>query len=139
MFAIVEIAGKQYKVTQNDKIEVDRLKQDKGKVTFDKVLMYAKDDKDVSVGNPYVSGASVEAEVLENTRGEKVRVFKMKPKKRYAKTIGHRRDLSVIEIKKINVGAAKKAAAPKKEEPKKEEKEEKAEKQPAPKAKKEEE
>lgn len=128
MFAIVEIAGKQYKVTQNDKIEVDRLKQDKGKVTFDKVLMYAKDDKDVSVGNPYVSGASVEAEVIENTRGEKVRVFKMKPKKRYAKTIGHRRDLSVIEIKKINVGAAKKAAAPKKEEPKK----------AAPKAKKEE-
>ncbi len=111
MFAIVEIAGKQYKVTQNDKIEVDRLKQDKGKITFDKVLLYTKDDKNISVGNPYVSGASVEAEILENTRGEKIRVFKMKPKKRYAKTIGHRRDLSVIEIKKISIGAAKKTAA----------------------------
>ncbi|MFC1655320.1 50S ribosomal protein L21 [Patescibacteria group bacterium] len=122
MFAIVEIAGKQYKVTQNDKIEVDRLQQDKGKITFDKVLLYAKDDKDVSIGNPYVNGASVEAEVLENIRGDKIRVFKMKPKKRYAKTIGHRTDLTVIEIKKINAGATKKSAAPKKEAEPKEEK-----------------
>lgn len=126
MYAIVEIAGKQYKVTQNDKIEVDRLKQEKGKVTFDKVLLYAKDDKDVSIGNPYVSGATVEAEILENTRGEKIRVYKMKPKKRYSKTIGHRRDVSLIEIKNITVGA-KKTAAPKKEE---------AEKKSATKAKK---
>jgi large subunit ribosomal protein L21 len=123
MFAIVEIAGKQYKVKADDKIEVDSLKQEKGKITFDKVLLYAKDDKNVDIGNPYISGANVEGEIIENKRGEKLRVFKMKPKKRYARTIGHRRELSVVEIKKINVGAAKKAAAPK-ESPVKEEPEE---------------
>lgn len=120
MYAIVEIAGKQYKVAKNDTIEVDKLKTEKGKVTFDTVLLYAKDEKNVEVGNPYVSGAKVEAEVLEQKRGEKIKVFKMKPKKRYQRTIGHRRDLSVIEIKDIKVGAAKKAAAPKKEEAKEE-------------------
>ena len=116
MYAIVEISGKQYKVTEKDKIEVDRLKTPKGKITFDKVLLYAKDDKNVEIGSPYVSGASVEGEILEEKKGDKLRVFKMKPKKRYERTIGHRRALSVIEIKKITVGAKK--AASKKEEPK---------------------
>jgi large subunit ribosomal protein L21 len=111
MYAIVEISGKQYKVTEKDKIEVDRLKTAKGKITFDKVLLYAKDDKNVEIGSPYVSGASVEGEVLEEKKGDKLRVFKMKPKKRYERTIGHRRILSVVEIKKITVGAKK--AAPK--------------------------
>lgn len=116
MYAIVEIAGKQYKVAKNDTIEVDRLSTEKGKVSFNTVLLYAKDEKNVEVGNPYVPGAKVEAEVIEQTRGEKIKVFKMKPKKRYQKTIGHRRDLSVLEIKDIKVGAATKKAAPKKKE-----------------------
>lgn len=117
MYAIVEIAGKQYKVAKNDTIEVDRLSTEKGKITFDTVLLYAKDEKNVEVGNPYVSGAKVEAEILEQKRGEKIRVFKMKPKKRYQKTIGHRTELTVLEIKDITVGAAKKAEPAKEETP----------------------
>lgn len=113
MYAIVEIAGKQYKVAENDQLEVDRLEEEKGKITFDTVLLYAKDDKNVEVGNPYVSGAKIEAEVLDQTKGDKIRVFKMKPKKRYRKTIGHRKALSLIEIKKISVGAAKTTATAK--------------------------
>jgi large subunit ribosomal protein L21 len=105
MYAIVEIQGKQYKVAEKDKIEIDRLKDQKGKVTFDKVLLYAKDDKNVNLGNPYVKGAKVEAEILEEKKGGKIRVFKMKPKKRYQRTIGHRSNLSVIEIKKITTTA----------------------------------
>lgn len=113
MYAIVEIAGKQYKVAKNDKIEVDKLKTEKGKISFDTVLLYAKDEKSVEVGNPYVSGAKVEAEVLEQKRGEKIRVFKMKPKKRYQKTIGHRRDLSVLKIKDIKMSTSKAGQATK--------------------------
>lgn len=118
MYAIVEIAGKQYKVAEKDKIEVDRLKEEKGKVTFDTVLLYAKDDKNVEIGTPYIKGAKVEAEVIEPTQGDKIRVFKMKPKKRYRRTIGHRKALSLIEIKKINKSASK-SAATKTEAPKK--------------------
>ncbi len=112
MYAIVEIAGKQYKVAKNDKIDVDKLNTDKGKVTFETVLLYAKDEKNVEIGNPYVSGAKVEAEIIGEKRGEKIRVFKMKAKKRYNKTIGHRTDFTIIEIKDITTGgsSAKKEA-----------------------------
>lgn len=124
MFAIVEIQGKQYKVSENDKIDVDKLKEEKGKVTFDKVLLYAKDDKNVELGNPYINGAKVDAEIVEQKRGEKLRVFKMKPKKRYSRTIGHRTHLSTIEIKSISIGkkapSAPKAEVKPKEELKKE-------------------
>jgi len=116
MYAIVEIAGKQYKVAKNDKIEVDRLSTEKGKVTFDTVLLYAKDEKNVEIGNPYVSGVKVEAEVIGQTQGEKIRVFKMKAKKRYRKTIGHRTDFTMIEIKDISTGGAKKETKEVKEE-----------------------
>jgi len=108
MYAIVEIAGKQYKVAKNDKLEVDKLSTEKGGITFDTVLLYAKDEKSVEIGNPYVSGVSVEAEVIGQTQGEKIRVFKMKAKKRYRKTIGHRTDFTMIEIKDISTGGAKK-------------------------------
>ena len=101
MYAIVEIAGKQYKVAQNDKIEVDSLKKDSGKISFDKVLLYAKDDKNVDIGHPYIDGAHVDAEILKATRGEKIRVYKMKSKKRYSKTKGFKKELSLIEIKEI--------------------------------------
>jgi large subunit ribosomal protein L21 len=127
MYAIVEIAGKQYKVAEKDKIDVDKLSNDKGKITFDTVLLMAKDSKNVQIGNPYVSGAKVEAEILEQKQGEKVNVFKMKPKKRYERRIGHRRQLTTLEIKKIGAGVEKTKPAEKKEEPKAEAKEEKAE------------
>lgn len=105
MFAIVEISGKQYKVSKDDTIEVDKLATAKGKIKFDKVLLYAKDDKNVEIGRPYIKDAYVEAEVVDEKKGDKVKVFKMKPKKRYSKTIGHRKHLTVVEIKDIKVSA----------------------------------
>ena len=108
MYAIVEITGKQYKIAKGDKIEVDTLNQEEGKVTFDNVLLYAKDEKNIEIGNPYVAGATVEAEIIENKRGTKIRVFKMKPKKRYEKRIGHRRQLTTLEIVKIGAGTSTK-------------------------------
>ena len=108
MYAIVEITGKQYKVAENDKIEVDKLSTEKGKITFDTVLLLAKDSKNVQIGNPYVSGAKIEAEIVEHKQGVKVNVFKMKPKKRYERRIGHRRQLTTLEIKKIGGASAAK-------------------------------
>jgi len=114
MYAIVEIKGRQYKVAENDKIDVNKLDTEKGNVTFETVLLLAKDSKNVQIGDPYVSGAKIEAEIIEQKQGEKVSVFKMKPKKRYEKRIGHRTQLTTIEIKKIGAGSA---TATKKEEP----------------------
>lgn len=116
MYAIVEIQGKQYKVAEKDKIEVDKLPKDKGKISFDTVLLYAKDDKDIEIGIPYISGVKVEAEILEQTKGEKITVFKMKPKKRYQKTIGHRTQFTLIEISKILKSPAKTKATATKDE-----------------------
>lgn len=118
MYAIVDIQGKQYKVAENDKLEVDRLKEEKGKVSFDSVLLYAKDDKNVEIGNPYIEGAKIEAEVIEPTKGDKIRVFKMKAKKRYRKTIGHRKALSLIEIKKITASKSNSSSQSKAKEEK---------------------
>jgi large subunit ribosomal protein L21 len=114
MFAIVEISGKQYKVSEDDTIEVDKLGTAKGKIKFDKVLLYAKDDKNVELGRPYIKDAYVEAEVVDEKRGDKVKVFKMKPKKRYSKTIGHRKHLTVVQIKGIKVSAKSGAKSSKK-------------------------
>jgi len=125
MYAIVEIQGKQFKVKENDKLEVDTLHKDSGNVTFDKVLLYAKDDKNIDIGHPYIDGAYIEAEILKPTRGEKIRVFKKKSKKRYERTQGFKRTLSLIQIKGIAFGAVKKAEP--KAEPKKEVKEVKVE------------
>jgi len=99
MFAVVEISGKQYKVSPKDQIEVSRLTDDEGKtVKFDTVLLYGESDSKAKVGQPYVAGASVEAKVLEHGKGEKINVFKLKPKKRYQKTYGHRQPYTKLEI-----------------------------------------
>ena len=83
MFAVVDIAGRQFKVTQNDKLLVPTLTLEVGaKVQFDKVLMLG-DDKEVVVGNPVLSGARVEATVLDHVKGPKVVVFKKKKRKGY--------------------------------------------------------
>jgi large subunit ribosomal protein L21 len=111
MYAIVEISGKQFKVKQNDKIEVDTLGKTSGMISFDKVLLYAKDDKNVDVGHPYVSGAHVDAEILKGFKGDKIRVFKKKSKKRFEKTKNFRRELSLIQIKDIVIGGKKSVTA----------------------------
>ena len=101
MYAVVEIAGKQYKVTNNDEILVPTRKEKPGdKVKFDRVLLLGS-DKEITVGHPVVSGASVEATVMDGVRGEKVIVFKKKKRKGYRVKKGHRQDYTRVQITNI--------------------------------------
>lgn len=119
MYAIVEIAGQQFKVSKDQKVFVHRLAEDEGaKVSFDKVLLL-DDNGTVTLGAPAIEGASVEAKVLSHLKGDKVIVFKKKRRKGYKKKNGHRQSLSQIVIEGILATGSKKAA-PKKEEAKKE-------------------
>jgi len=114
MYAIVEIAGQQFKVEKDQQIFVHRLDSKEGeKVTFDNVLLIETGGK-VKVGSPNVSGAKVTAKVLEHLKGDKVVVFKKKRRKGYRVKNGHRQYLSKIEIQKIDEKAAAKKAVPKK-------------------------
>ena len=108
MFAVVKTGGKQYKVAENDIIKVERLPGDAGSaVTLDQVLAVG-DDKGVKVGSPLVAGTVVSAEIVEQTRGDKIIVFKKKRRKNYRRTRGHRQELTVLRI--TGIGGAKKAA-----------------------------
>lgn len=129
MYAIVEIAGQQFKVAQDQRLYVHRLNANKGEsVDFDSVLLVDNGGK-VNVGAPVISGARVSAKVLGHLKGDKVIVFKKKRRKGYQKSNGHRQYLTQIQISGIAINGAKSTA--KSEEPAKaEEKKEK----PAPKA-----
>ena len=119
MYAIVEIAGQQFKVAKDQKVYVHRLQGEEGsKVTFDNVLLL--DDKgNVTIGAPAIEGAAVTAKILGHLKGDKVIVFKKKRRKGYKKKNGHRQYLSEIQIESIVASGAKKTAkseaAPKKE------------------------
>ena len=102
MYAIVEIAGQQFKVQKDQQLFVHRLAADEGaELTFDKVMLVDNDGK-VNVGAPVIEGASVKAKVLEHLKGDKVIVFKKKRRKGYKKKNGHRQYLSKIQIGSIN-------------------------------------
>ena len=108
MLAIVEIAGLQYKVEQNQKLFVNRLKGEKGdKVSFEKVLLTI--DGAITVGAPAVEGVSVQAEILDHVQADKVIVFKKKRRKGYKVKNGHRQQLTQIQIVSIGGADAKKA------------------------------
>ena len=101
MYAVLETGSKQYRVSAGDKLEVDRLAVEAGQpVTFDRVLMVNNDGK-VTVGSPTVANASIVADVVEHIRGEKKIAYKMKRRKGFRKTIGHRQELTVVKIKEI--------------------------------------
>ncbi len=101
MFAIIETGGKQYLVSQGDKIQVEKIDGEAGStITFDKVL-FMGDDQTQTVGAPTVSGKTVEAKVLAQGRGDKVRVFKYKAKSKYRRTQGHRQAFTEVEIVKL--------------------------------------
>ena len=114
MYAIVEIAGQQFKVSKDLKVYVHRLANEEGsKVSFDKVLLL-DDNGNVTLGAPAIEGASVEAKVLQHLKGDKVIVFKKKRRKGYKKRNGHRQYLTQIVIEGITAaGGTKKAAAKK--------------------------
>ena len=101
MYAIVDIAGQQFKVEAGQSIYVHRLQEEAGaSVSFDKVLL-TDNDGAVQVGTPYVSGVAVKATVLEHVKGNKVIVFKKKRRKGYQKKNGHRQCLTQIKIESI--------------------------------------
>ena len=101
MFAVVDIAGQQFKVTENTKFYVPKLKAEpEAEVTFDKVLVVST-DKETKIGSPVVEGVKVTAKVIEHIRDEKVIVFKKKRRKSYRKLNTHRQHLTRIEITKI--------------------------------------
>ena len=101
MYAIVEIAGQQFKVEKERKVYVHRLPQDEGSdVTFEKVLLVDNEGV-ISVGVPVVEGASVTAKVLKHLKGDKVIVFKKKRRKGYRKKNGHRQYLTQILITEV--------------------------------------
>jgi len=124
MYAIVEIAGQQFKVVKDQKVFVHRLQTEEGKqVAFDNVLLIGDGDK-VTVGAPAIDGAQVGAKVLKHLKGDKVIVFKKKRRKGYRVKNGHRQSLTEIQIESIVASGAKpaakaeKKAAPAKEAPK---------------------
>ncbi|MCE1207115.1 MAG: 50S ribosomal protein L21 [Spirochaetia bacterium] len=101
MYAIVEINGKQYRAEQGKKLTVDRIDADQGtSLSLDKVLLVSRDET-VTVGTPYVAGVTVKAVVEEEVKGDKVIVFKYKPKKDYRRTQGHRQPYTVLNVQEI--------------------------------------
>jgi large subunit ribosomal protein L21 len=101
MYAIIETGSKQYKVSVDDFVEIEKLAGNAGdKVTFDKVLAVKKDD--LKIGNPTLDGVVVEAEIVDQFRAKKVWAFKMKRRKSYRRTIGHRQNLTRVRITAIN-------------------------------------
>jgi large subunit ribosomal protein L21 len=123
MYAVIKTGGKQYRVKPDDVLEIERLPGAAGDILeFDQVLMLSG-DAGFEIGTPIISGAIVAAELVEQTRGDKIKVFKKKRRKHYRRTMGHRQDLSQIRITEILTGGAKpsKKAASKKKAPAKSE------------------
>ena len=112
MYAVLETGSKQYRVSAGDTLQIERLTVEAGQpVTFDRVLLVNADGK-ITVGAPTVTGATVVADVLEHIRGEKKLTFKMKRRKGYHKTIGHRQELTVVKVKEIKAPRDEKIAVP---------------------------
>ena len=103
MYAVIETGGKQYRVSPGDTLEVERLEAEAGQpFILDRVLFVANEGK-FSVGGPTVPKASIVADVVEHFRGKKTIAFKMKRRKGYHKTIGHRQELTRIKIAEIKL------------------------------------
>ncbi len=118
MYAIVEMAGQQFKVAKDQKVYVHRLQTEEGKkVVFDQVLLL-DDGKNITIGAPAINGAAVEAKVVKHLKGDKVIVFKKKRRKGYQKKNGHRQALTEILVEDIIASGAKKQVVVKVEKPK---------------------
>ena len=103
MYAIIKTGAKQHKVSEGDVVLVEKLAGDKGaEVVFNEVLMVA-DDNTVTIGKPFVEGATVTGEVVAQTKGPKLLIGKMKRRKGFRKKTGHRQELTSMKIKKITV------------------------------------
>jgi len=103
MIAVIKTGGKQYIVSPGQKLKIEKIEKEVGEeVIFDKVLLVEKDEK-IEIGTPFIEGAKVVGKVLKQGKGEKVVIFKYKPKKRYKVKKGHRQPFTEVEILKIEV------------------------------------
>ena len=103
MYAVIETGSKQYRVSAGDTLEVERLPGEPGdSLTLDRVL-FVNNDGNFSIGSPTVEKATITADLVEHKRGPKKIAFKMKRRKGYHRTVGHRQELSVIKIKEIKI------------------------------------
>lgn len=113
MYAVIETGGKQYRVAPGDLLEVEKLSGDAGsKIKFDHVLFASKgaaDNAQIWLGKPYLNGAAVEAEVVGQGRGEKILIIKMKRRKQYRRTQGHRQNLTQLLVTSVTNGAGETA------------------------------
>ena len=101
MYAVIKTGGKQYRVTAGEKLKIEQIPADVGsQITLDQVLMVGEGES-VKVGNPLVAGALVTATVLSHGRGEKVRIFKLRRRKHYQRTQGHRQNYTEIRVDAI--------------------------------------
>jgi large subunit ribosomal protein L21 len=120
MYAVIKTGGKQYRVANGDVITVEKLEGEPGDTLALEPVLMLNDGKATTVGAPVVEGASVSAEVVEQTRGDKILVFKKKRRQGYRRTKGHRQDLTVLRVLDVT-GKGKKAPAKKKAAAKKDE------------------
>ena len=113
MYAVIQTGGKQYRVANGDVITVEKLEGDAGATLAIEPVLMVNDGKATQVGVPVVEGASVTAEVVEQTRGKKIIVFKKKRRQGYRRTMGHRQELTVLRVLDVTGKPAtkKKAAA----------------------------
>jgi large subunit ribosomal protein L21 len=113
MYAVIQTGGKQYRVANGDVITVEKLQGDAGSTLSIAPVLMVNDGKATQIGAPVIDGASVTAEVVEQTRGDKIVVFKKKRRQGYRRTMGHRQELTVLRVLDVtgNPGATKKAAA----------------------------
>lgn len=109
-YAVVKTGGKQYTVSEGDILEVDRIKSIDKTVSLDSVLLFVNNDQ-VTIGNPYVSGVSVTASIIKDTKGDKLRIAKYKAKVRYRRVTGFRSSLTQIKIDTIGSRSEKKTSS----------------------------
>ena len=103
MYAVIKTGGKQHKVSQGDVISIEKISGSKGEtVVFDEVLMVSSGE-DVKVGTPFLKGARVEGEIIDQIKADKINVFKMKRRKGFKKKTGHRQKLTRMKIREISI------------------------------------
>tara|TARA_Y100000766_G_C18712544_1_gene509785 strand:+ start:344 stop:778 length:435 start_codon:yes stop_codon:yes gene_type:complete len=120
VYAIAETSGQQFWFEVDKYYDIDRLNaKEKDKITLEKVLLI-KDNKNISIGKPYIKDAKVELEVVSHKRDKKIIVYKMRPKKKTRRKMGHRQELTRVMVKSISIGKSSSKATSKKEIAKKE-------------------
>jgi large subunit ribosomal protein L21 len=103
MYAVIKTGGKQHRVSEGDEIAVEKIDGGKGDIVFfDEVLMVSRGE-DIKIGTPYLTGARVSGEIIEQIKANKINVFKMKRRKGFKKKTGHRQKLTRMKIKEISI------------------------------------